>query len=173
MNFGVSATAVAMSAVFVMAMSAGDAAFALEPVQGPVILTVDGEIAHTNAPDAAEFDLAMLRDLDAVVIETSTIWTEGLQTFEGVELSSLLASVGAEGSILRAVALNDYAVDIPLSDAVAGGALVAYLRNGEEMSLRDKGPVWIVYPFDSSPEFQTEEIYSRSIWQLARIEVLP
>jgi hypothetical protein len=39
------------------------------------------------------------------------------------------------------------------------------------MSLREKGPLWIIYPFDSSPEYQTELIYSRSIWQLNRIEV--
>jgi hypothetical protein len=39
------------------------------------------------------------------------------------------------------------------------------------MSLREKGPLWIIYPFDSSPEYQTELTYSRSIWQLNRIEV--
>ncbi|MEC8574513.1 MAG: oxidoreductase, partial [Pseudomonadota bacterium] len=39
------------------------------------------------------------------------------------------------------------------------------------MSLRDKGPLWIVYPFDSDPAYQTEAIYSRSIWQLEEITV--
>ena len=46
-----------------------------------------------------------------------------------------------------------------------------YLRNGEPMSVRDKGPLWVVYNFDSNPEFQTEVMYSRSIWQLDRIVV--
>jgi len=107
------------------------------------------------------------------VIETTTIWTEGMQTFEGVALVDLLAAIEAEGANLRAIALNDYAVDIPVSDAVEGGPIVAFLRNGETMSLRDKGPLWVIYPFDSSPEYQTEQIYSRSIWQLDRIEVQP
>ena len=40
------------------------------------------------------------------------------------------------------------------------------------MSLRDKGPLWIVYPFDSNPSYSTEVTYARSIWQLDRIEVL-
>ncbi|MGP1357715.1 oxidoreductase [Roseicyclus sp.] len=146
---------------------------ALDPAEGEVLLTVTGAIAETNAEGAAELDLALLRSLGPVVIETTTIWTDGVQTFEGVELADLLAALGAEGTTLRAVALNDYAVDIPVSDAVEGGPVVAYLRNGAPMSLREKGPLWIVYPFDSAPEYQTELVYSRSIWQLDRIEVQP
>lgn len=144
---------------------------ALDAPEGDVILTVTGAITQTNAGAAAAFDLAMLQAFAAIEIETTTIWTEGVQTFVGVELDDLLAAVGAEGAVLRAIALNDYAVDIPVTDAVDGGPVIAYLRNGAAMSLRDKGPLWIVYPYDSAPEYQSELIYSRSIWQLDRIEV--
>ena len=143
------------------------------PAECEVLLNVTGAIGQTNAGDAAAFDLAALEGMETVVIETTTIWTEGMQTFEGVALVDLLAAIEAEGANLRAIALNDYAVDIPVSDAVEGGPIVAFLRNGETMSLRDKGPLWVIYPFDSSPEYQTEQIYSRSIWQLDRIEVQP
>jgi hypothetical protein len=44
--------------------------------------------------------------------------------------------------------------------------------NGAEMSIRDKGPLWIVYPYDASDDFRSEVVYSRSIWQLDRIEVI-
>jgi hypothetical protein len=40
------------------------------------------------------------------------------------------------------------------------------------MSVREKGPLWVIYPFDDVPEYQNETIYSRSIWQLDRIEVV-
>jgi hypothetical protein len=149
---------------------AGSAA-ALDAAQGEVLLSVTGAVSETNAVDAAEFDLDLLQGFEAVEIETTTIWTEGIQTFVGVELDDLLDAIGAEGETLRAIAANDYAVDIPVADAVDGGPIIAYLRNGEAMSLREKGPLWIVYPFDSSPEYQSELIYSRSIWQLNRIEV--
>jgi hypothetical protein len=56
---------------------------------------------------------------------------------------------------------------------VTGGPIVAFARNGAPMPLRDKGPLWIVYPYDSNPDYQSELIYSRSIWQLDRIEVRP
>jgi hypothetical protein len=155
------------------ALFVATAATALEPAEGEILLTVTGAIGETNAGDSAQFDLSMLAGLDTVTVETTTIWTEGVQTFEGVELVDLLAAIEAEGVNLRAIAHNDYAVDIPVADAVEGGPIVAFLRNGEPMSLREKGPLWIVYPFDSSPDYQTEQIYARSIWQLDRIEVQP
>jgi hypothetical protein len=41
------------------------------------------------------------------------------------------------------------------------------------MSVRDKGPLWVIYPYDAVPEYKSERIYARSIWQLVSIEVLP
>lgn len=146
---------------------------ALEPAQGPVVLTITGAISQANADQAAALDIELLESIGTVVFETSTIWTEGVQTFKGVELSALLKAVGASGSQLRASAINDYAVEIPTSDAVTGGPIVAFLRNGDPMGVRNKGPLWIVYPYDSSADYRTELVYSRSIWQLDRIEVLP
>ncbi len=139
---------------------------------GAVILTVSGDIDTKNGPDGATFDMDMLQAFDPVSFETTTIWTEGPQQFVGVSLYDLTQTLGMQGDTLRAVAVNDYAVEIPLSDAVQGGPIVAYLRNGEEMSVRDKGPLWIIYPFDIDESYKTESYYSRSIWQLSQIEVL-
>ena len=50
-------------------------------------------------------------------------------------------------------------------------ALLAFERNGKPMSVREKGPLWIVYPYDSDAKFQSEVYYSRSIWQLDRLAV--
>lgn len=146
-------------------------ASALDAAKGEIVLTISGEISETNSGDTAEFDVEMLEDIGTVTFQTSTIWTEGIQTFTGVALVDLLNAVGVHGATLRATAINDYAVNIPVSDAEKDGPIVAFKRNGEFMSLRDKGPLWIVYPYDRSTDFQTELIYSRSIWQLDRIEV--
>lgn len=139
---------------------------------GPVLLTISGAIENSNSEDGnASFDLEMLQALGAETIETSTIWTEGTQSFEGVSLLALMEAVGATGDLLQATAINDYSVEIPKEDWVENGPIVAYFNNDEEMSVRDKGPLWVVYPYDSSPNYQTEVIYSRSIWQLDRITV--
>jgi hypothetical protein len=114
----------------------------------------------------------MLAELGAETFETTTIWTEGVHSFTGVPLQTLTALLGVtEGQIL-ATAINDYTVEIPVSDAVENGPIIAYLMDGEEMSVRDKGPLWIVYPYDSNADYRTEVVFSRSIWQLDRIEVV-
>ncbi|MEY8802512.1 molybdopterin-dependent oxidoreductase [Leisingera sp. XS_AS12] len=158
-------------AISMLAMLPFAAASQADPA-GEVLLTVTGPMADQAEAEAVQFDLEMLQELGTVEFETSTIWTQGVQTFEGVPLSALVESLGMSGTTLRATAINDYAVDIPISDAVEDGPIIAYKLNGEEMSVRDKGPLWIVYPYDSKTEYQSEVVYSRSIWQLDRIEVI-
>ena len=139
---------------------------------GDVILTVRGMIENKNDGDRMTFDRAMLEKLPVTSFKTTTNWTEGEHEFTGVLLSDLLAAVNASGTTLRATALNDYTVEIPVSDARKGGPIIAYAVDGKAMSVRDKGPLWVVYPYDSAAEYRSETIYSRSIWQLDRIEVV-
>ena len=51
-------------------------------------------------------------------------------------------------------------------------AILAIEANGKPLSVRDKGPIWLLYPFDSDARYQTEVIYARSIWQIERMEVI-
>lgn len=139
---------------------------------GEVLLTVTGEIQVKNQGDTAVFDAEMLKALGEVTFETSTPWTEGAQTFTGVSLHRLMEKLGVTEGSLKATAVNDYAIDIPVSDAVEGGPIIAYLQNGEPMSVREKGPLWVVYPYDLKAEYQTEVTFSRSIWQLVRLDVI-
>jgi len=159
----------AIALVFVASFSVSAEELAMP--EGDVVLSISGGVEASNSETGVQLDLAMLAGMEKTTIETSTIWTEGVQTFEGVSLATMAEKLGLSGSVLRATAINDYTVEIPMTDAVEGGPIVAYLLNGEEMSVRDKGPLWIVYPYDSDAEYRTEVIYSRSIWQLDRIEV--
>lgn len=116
-----------------------------------------------------------LSDLDAMAQETvvtTTIWTEGVVTFTGPALSTVLEAAGIEGNTLTLIALNDYAIEMPAPGDEDTYPIVATRLDGAPMSVRDKGPYWIVFPYDSGPEFQTETIYAQSIWQLERIEAL-
>ncbi|HBR38321.1 MAG TPA: oxidoreductase [Sulfitobacter pontiacus] len=158
----------AFAVIVALPVSAKD----LSVPEGDVILTVSGPLETTNVNGTAQFDLEMLEALDATTFETSTIWTEGEHSFIGVSLAVLADWLGLEGDRLRATAINDYAVEIPLTDAVEGGPIVAYRMDGDIMSVRDKGPLWIIYPYDSNADYRTEVVYSRSIWQLDRIKVV-
>lgn len=136
----------------------------------PVSAVAETLLTVTHEGNVQTYDLDALEDMGAVTFETTTIWTDGPQRFTGVPLTELVEELNLEDGVLLASAINDYTVEIPVSDAVDGGPIIAYLNNGERMSVRDKGPLWIVYPYDSDPKYRSELIYSRSIWQLDRIE---
>ena len=138
----------------------------LEKPNGDVILTITGQIGKENAPGQANFDIDMLRAMPAVKFSTSTPWTEGAAEFEGVLMQTLMEAVEAKGKSIKAAALNDYIADVDVKTVLEAGAILAYRMNGEELSVRDKGPLWIMFPFDEKPEFKAELIYSKSVWQL-------
>lgn len=160
------------AAAAVMALAAAPAlADGFAAPAGEVILTLGGKIGTTNADTALALDRALLETLPQHEFATSTMWTEGVATFRGVLLRDLLQAAGATGATVSLTALNDYSITMPAADATGSGPLLAFLMNGAPMSVRDKGPVWLVYPYDSDPAFRTEQTYARSIWQLDRIEV--
>ncbi|WPZ35941.1 oxidoreductase [Thalassobaculum sp. OXR-137] len=138
---------------------------------GRVILVVSGEIGNTNAGDKAEFDRAQLEALDPGVIETSTPWTEGVQRFEGFPIKALLDAVGATGTSVRATAINDYAVTMPIDDLVGAGGFVAIRHNGEPMKIRERGPLWIIFPYDTDSRLTGDDFLNWSIWQLKSLEI--
>ena len=156
-----------------LAVLAGAAtAGALPAPQGKVLLEIKGEIERTNTNGAAVFDLAMLAGLGIEQLRTVTAWTEGEQLFEGLPLRRVLDAVGARGDRLKALALNDYESTIALDDPAAAHAFLAFKRNGSPMRVRDKGPLWIVFPWSEHPELVTDKIRTWSVWQLKSLEVL-
>lgn len=134
-----------------------------------VVLTLSGALSNETSDGVVQLDLQMLKDMPQIEFSTETIWLEGAKTFTGVSLKAVLEYSGFEGSKIEAVALNDYKIEIPSDSLEDDAPIVAYLLDGKEMSARGKGPLWIVYPYDEDAKYRTEVIYSRSIWQLDRI----
>ncbi|SFV29722.1 hypothetical protein SAMN05216456_0822 [Devosia crocina] len=139
--------------------------------QGPVILTVSGTVGVTNSEAGAQFDRQMLRDIGVTHVKTSTPWTDGVQDFSGVLGRALMERVEAQGDVVMASALNDYTVELPMSDFLDYDLLLATEMNGEEMRVSDKGPVWIVYPRDDEPALQDRRLHDRWVWQLKSLQV--
>lgn len=154
-----------------VAATTARAAAALPLPVGKAILTISGSITKTNLGETAAFDRATLEDLGLVGFETTTPWYTGPVRFDGIRMTRLMDAVGATGSSIRAVALNDYTTEIPVSDFEKYGVLLAIKRDGQYMPIRDKGPLFIVYPFDSVAELKSQQYYSRSAWQVAKLVV--
>jgi hypothetical protein len=135
------------------------------------ILTISGKIADTNQEGRAVFDRAMLEGLGMTSFVTATPWYNEPVKFEGVMLDRLMTAVGASGNRLVIIALNDYSAELPIADAKQYKVMLALKRDGEYLTVRDKGPLFIVYDFDSDPDLRNQKFYARSVWQIARIEV--
>lgn len=151
--------------------SVSGAAWALDAPTGPVVLEISGLIEVRNSGSVAAFDMAALQVLPQKSFTTKTPWDQLPVRFSGPLLRDVLHHVQAKGEHIRAVALNDYRVRLPISDAHQHDVLVAIQINGQPIPVRTKGPLFIIYPFDSKKELQHKTFFERSIWQLKAIEV--
>ncbi|GGY06306.1 molybdopterin-dependent oxidoreductase [Paludibacterium paludis] len=141
-------------------------ACALDKPVGKPVLTLSGKITVRNETDKAVFDMAMLEKLPQRSFSTHTPWHKEAHTFTGPLLKDVLAQAGAEGKNLKALAINDYKTLIPVEDAMRFDVIIARLMDGKPMPVREKGPLFIIYPFDSSEMLRSELYYGRSAWQL-------
>jgi hypothetical protein len=139
---------------------------ALDAPQGPVILTLSGKIGVKNTPTQARFDAAMIDALPQHSFTTWTPWYPGTVRFTGPLLRDVLQAVKVSGGTLKATALNDYKIEIPMEDAFRYPVILARQIDGRTLSVREKGPLFVIYPFDSDPQLKASTYYGRSIWQL-------
>jgi hypothetical protein len=145
-----------------------------EPLARPAgkpILVISGNITNTNVGDTAQFDREMLETIGLQSVETTNPWYDGRPHFEGVPIKKLMQLVGARGTKVTAVALNDYVTSLPMDDFAKFNVILAIKRDGKYMAIRDKGPLFIIYPYDSDPQLQTQTYYTRSAWQVAKLIV--
>ena len=162
-----------LSALLSLAPLCAGTAYALDAPHGPVVLTVTGKnLEQRNAGDAAVFDLEMLEKLSGRRAQMETPWTNGVTTFQGPYVRAILEAAGATGKTLKITALNDYSAEVPIEDALKIDSIFAVKMNDAPMSIRDKGPIFMIYPFDINPELYNEKYFSRSVWQIKAIEVI-
>ncbi|MCJ7872898.1 oxidoreductase [Marinovum sp. 2_MG-2023] len=140
--------------------------------ESEVILTVSGAITATNSSVGVQFDRPMLEALDWRQVDTYTSFTSGLQHFAGPTVASVLEAVGADGETLRATAINDYATEFPLDLVFKHSAILAMDIDGKPMRIRDKGPIWIVFPLTEA-EAKEKPFDNEMVWQLAKLHIGP
>lgn len=132
-------------------------------------------VVEAGARRATVLDKAALAALPQHEFTTRTPWHKGAVRFSGPRLRDVLAAAGVRpggpARSIHAAALNDYEIIIPLQDAWDHDVIVATRLDGKEMTVANRGPFFVIYPFDQKPQLGSETFYSRSIWQLARMEV--
>jgi len=145
---------------------------ALRAPSGAVVLSIGGHVQRTNHGERAELDMAMIESLAQHSFTTKTPWFKAPRKFTGPLLRDVLAMVGAQGTTLRIAALNDYRIDVPSDDVQHFDVLLARMVDDKPITVREKGPLFMIYPFDSDAALRNPLYYSRSVWQLKSIDVL-
>lgn len=148
---------------------------ALPQPTGTVLLTLTGNITNTNVGDSAQLDRKMLAALPQHKLTTTMAWVskkERPHDYVGFSAMDLLKLVDGSGDVLRIRALNQYVIDIPISDFEKYGAIFAIKKDGKDISIRNLGPIMVLYPFDDNEELRNEVYYWRAIWQVSSIKVL-
>ena len=115
-----------------------------------------------------------LSDLQAMpdnTVSTETIWTDKRHTFSSVRFKDLFEALNANiaGKKVTMIALNDYSIEVDVETLVNNNAFIAYAMDGKAMRIRDKGPLWVLYPFSDQPEINVPPFQAHSIWQLKTI----
>ncbi len=159
----------------------------LTPPTGPVIITVVGDITHTNRgafdPEidkffdfyqqefnqAAAFDRMMLEDLGLETREFIMDGMTGLQELEGPTLEAVLNAVGAEPQTVAIMALDGYQAEIDSDTLSAHDWILGINRNGEPLSIGGFGPVWAVFSPAAEDKLASEE--EAQLWPYAAFVV--
>jgi hypothetical protein len=162
---------------------------------GPVLLSVTGNIARANrgpfdpALDqmmhkhgvsfrkAYVFDAAALHALPAQTISPTLEYDARTHTLRGPLLVDVLARAGAkldDKTVLVLRAVDGYNVELPLAQARARRFIAATHVDGKPMPLGGLGPLWAVYDADRVPEAAAQPLAQRFAacpWALYHIEV--
>lgn len=143
------------------AVSAGSVAIA-EPV-----LTV----ASGDGTAGKSYSLDELLAFEQVEIITGNDFVDGEKTFSGPLARTVLARVGGQAEHkIRLTAVNDYQVEFDASEFFEYDVIFALSQDGTNLSRRDKGPVWLIYPMSQHRELQDPVFNNRLIWQLVKVE---
>lgn len=154
-------------AMLIAGLAAGRAAPAL--ASSDPLLWIDGDIRDTGGLSFSDADLMTFEQRS---FETSTVWTEGIRRFSGPSLKLFLDRLGAGPGNLRLTAINDYSTEVSRSLLTAHAPIIANRIDNMTFDRRAKGPLWVMFPFDRSPDLRSEIVYAACAWQLTQITVL-
>lgn len=135
-------------------------------------LTVTSK-ADDGALSSVDYTTEDLLSMETVTVTTSNDFVDSETMFVGPLLRDLFSTEALTSeSAIKLTALNDYSTVIPGAEVLDYDVIVAVLADGKPMSIRDKGPYWIIYPMTQNPELRDPKYNDRLIWQLSHIELV-
>ncbi len=123
--------------------------------------------------DGAVSDLTLeqLSAMPQADVITENEFTDGKVDYRGPLMRDVVEMAGLQDAeTVRVTAANDYFVDIPTQDFKDYDVILAMEADGERLSRREKGPLWLMYPISDHAALRDPIYLRRLIWQVVRIE---
>jgi len=128
-------------------------------------------VVSTTSGAMTGLTMDQLMAMEQVEIVTSNEFVDGDRTFRGPLARDVLRLSHAEGAkIVTLTAANDYQVEVNPAEFYDYDAILALSMDGNPLSKRDKGPIWMIYPMNDHAELHDPVYNSRLIWQLVKME---
>ncbi|MFH0257441.1 hypothetical protein ACGRL8_10525 [Vibrio rumoiensis] len=136
--------------------------------QSAVLLTLESASGQRISLTREE-----LESLPQTTFTTSTPWTKGIHSYQGPKLNLIIDKLSQPLNGIRIYALNGYSYDIGIKDLQKYPFVLALQQDSKNMTLRNKGPLWVLVPFDQNPKFISDEkLLNQSVWQVNKIRAL-
>ncbi|WP_138935463.1 molybdopterin-dependent oxidoreductase [Roseovarius arcticus] len=136
----------------------------------PTVSYAEGLLTVTTDGASESLSLDDLLAMPQSTVITKNDYVDDTTEFSGPALKDLLVryDIGPDETLtLRAI--NDFSVSVPAADAYQYNVILALFSNGEKLTTRDKGPIWVIYPMSDHEELRDDSYNSRIIWQLTSI----
>ncbi|WP_305965350.1 hypothetical protein [Marinobacter salsuginis] len=130
------------------------------------------KLTITSGTNTLVLDRNELESFPQTTFSTTSPYFDGEVQFSGPTLERVLETFGVSGqSQITLTALNNYKVTGSLEELLSLDAIIATRRDSKTMSVRDRGPFWVILPLSERPELDNEDFHRYMVWQLSGIEL--
>ncbi len=115
--------------------------------------------------------LKQLRDMSQETVVTGNEFVDGKRVFRGPLMRDVMRRFSSSlPKMVVLTAANDFQSAAPVKEFFKYNVILALSVDGVALSMRDKGPIWMIYPMSDFPELRDPSYNSRLIWQLISID---
>ncbi|MBM7456876.1 hypothetical protein HNR62_002778 [Oceanisphaera litoralis] len=141
----------------------------------PVVLTLFGDIRLDERQfERLDFTLSELQAMPQSDITTVHPWVNRPHHYRGVDLNRLMARLFGHRRVatLYLESLNGFSVAVDWPQVSPFAPILAWQDDGKVISRRNKGPLWLMLPYDAVPRVRQADFLHFMAWQLRVIRVL-
>ncbi len=119
--------------------------------------------------EAGYISVNELDQIGSTEFEIFDIYSNSIVNYEGMLLSKLVEKVASGAQKITFTAVDDYCVSFTREEWTTHPIILATKRDGERMTISQKGPARLVFDFNDDQESLRKTLKPKWIWQISRI----